>query len=65
MKGVGYKSLIEANSNKAPAIQASTPAPPDEDVEKPAKGNRFFRAIGKIFRSDKKDPVPLTIQPKQ
>jgi hypothetical protein len=65
VKGVGYKSLLEANPNKPPAIQASTPTPPDEDLEKSAKGNRFFRAIGKIFRSDKKDPAPLPIQPKQ
>ncbi len=60
---VGYKSLIEANKNRPP-VEISAP-PADDYVEPPAKGNRFFRAIGKIFRPGKKDDEPSALQPKQ
>ena len=62
-KGVGYKSLLEADPNRAP-IDPSLMGQPEP--EKP-KGNRFFRAVGKILRpGGKKETVPLTLQqPKQ
>lgn len=61
-QAVGYKSLIDANPNRAP-LDAS-PSPADESDAKP-KGNRFFRAIGKIFHpASKKETLPLTLQPK-
>jgi len=61
---VGYKSLIEANANRP--VEPVAPAVTDDSSETPAKGNRFFRAIGKIFRpSGKKDTEPSTLQPKQ
>jgi len=65
-QGIGYKSLIEADSNRPPAEAASpAPAPVEETSEKPAKGNRFFRAVGKIFHpAPKKDTTQLTLQPK-
>jgi hypothetical protein len=61
--GVGYKSLLEADPNRAP-IDPSLAGQPEP--EKP-KGNRFFRAVGKIFHpGGKKETVPLTLQqPKQ
>jgi len=64
---VGYKSLIEANpirvpvENRVPAEQAAT-APDDDPSDKAAKGNRFFKAVGKIFHPAKE---PSTPQPKQ
>jgi hypothetical protein len=61
-QAVGYKSLIEANPIRVPVEPAAT-APPDEDSsDKSAKGNRFFKAVGKIFRPAKD---PTTVQPKQ
>jgi hypothetical protein len=80
-KGVGYKSLIEANANRPP-LNPSTPAPVEETVEetvekpaekpvekpqaeKPQKGNRFVRAIGKILHSGQKETAPLMLQPEQ
>jgi hypothetical protein len=65
---VGYKSLIEANANRPvePVAPAVSPAAADDSSETQAKGNRFFRAIGKIFRpGGKKDTEPTTLQPKQ
>jgi hypothetical protein len=62
---VGYKSLIDATKNRPPAEYVA-PAPDDEPAETAAKGNRFFRAIGKIFHpGGKKDAEPSTLQPKQ
>jgi len=80
-KGVGYKSLIEANANR-PSLNPGTPAPVEEpveetvekpaekpverpQVEKPQKGNRFVRAIGKILHPGQKETAPLTLQPEQ
>jgi hypothetical protein len=64
-QAVGYKSLIEANANRPLAEPSLAPIPSDES-ERADKGNRFFRAIGKIFRSNtKKETIPLTLQPKQ
>ena len=55
---VGYKSLIEANPNRAPAEPVAAPAS-DDAGEKTAKGKRFFKAIGKIFHvGGKKDTDP-------
>jgi hypothetical protein len=63
-QAVGYKSLIEANPNRVPVEPvAAAPAPADDSSDKAAKGNRFFRAVGKIFRPAK-DPSS-TLQPKQ
>jgi hypothetical protein len=63
---VGYKSLIEADPNKPPA-QPTVSAPAAAETGDPAaKGNRFFKAVGKIFHpSGKKDTEPSTLQPKQ
>lgn len=59
-KGVGYKSLLEADPNRS-QIDPSLLGQPEPD--KP-KGNRFFRAVGKIFRPGaKKETVPVTPQP--
>jgi hypothetical protein len=63
-QAVGYKSLIEANKNRPPAEEAA-PAPAEDSKEKPAKGNRFFRAVGKIFHPGKKETTPLALQPNQ
>ena len=61
---VGYKSLIEANANRP--VEPVAPVVSDDDsAETQAKGNRFFRAIGKIFRPGKKEAEPSTLQPKQ
>jgi hypothetical protein len=63
-QAVGYKSLIEANANRP--VEPPAPAVSDDAAETPAKGNRFFKAIGKIFRpGGKKDAEPSTLQPKQ
>jgi hypothetical protein len=62
-QAVGYKSLIEANPNR-PVAAEPTPAP-DEASEKPVRGNRFFKAVGKIFHPGKKDTPPTTLQPQQ
>ena len=62
---VGYKSLIEANATRPPPDPTQQPVP-DESTEQQAKGNRFFRAIGKIFHpAAKKEPEPTPLQPKQ
>lgn len=58
---VGYKSLIEANPIRVPVEPADT-APDNDSSDKAAKGNRFFRAVGKIFHPAKE---PSTPQPKQ
>jgi hypothetical protein len=62
-KVVGYKSLLEVDPNQVP-IDPSLLGQPEP--EKP-KGNRFFRAVGKIFHpGGKKETVPSTLQqPKQ
>jgi cytoskeletal protein RodZ len=61
-QGVGYKSLLEADPNRAP--EPALLAGVDPPVEKP-KGNRLLRAVGKIFRpGGKKETVPLTLQQK-
>jgi hypothetical protein len=63
-QAVGYKSLIEANANRPP-VDAVTLPPSDDSSEKPAKGNRFFKAVGKIFRpGSKKETTPLALDPK-
>jgi hypothetical protein len=67
-QAVGYKSLIEANPNRVPvepaaAAAAPAAAPADDSSDKAGKGNRFFRAVGKIFRPAK-DPSS-TLQPKE
>ena len=63
-KGVGYKSLLEADPNRV-ALDPSL-SPQQEQPEEKPKGNRFLRAVGKIFHpSGKKETVPLTLQPKQ
>jgi hypothetical protein len=62
---VGYKSLIEANKDRLPADPTAV-APVDDPEEPQAKGNRFFRALGKIFHpSGKKETEPSSLQPKQ
>jgi hypothetical protein len=63
-QAVGYKSLIEANPIHVPVEPAatSTPPPDDDSTDKSAKGNRFFKAVGKIFHPAKD---PATAQPKQ
>jgi hypothetical protein len=62
-KGVGYKSLLEADPNRAliePSLLGS-----EQPVEK-QKGNRFLRAVGKIFHPGaKKETVPLTLEPQK
>ena len=44
-QAVGYKSLPEADPNREP-VDPSLMGPPEPEK---AKGNRFFRAVGKIF----------------
>jgi hypothetical protein len=62
---VGYKSLIEANKDRLPADPTAV-APVDDPEEPQAKGNRFFRALGKIFHpGGKKETEPSSLQPKQ
>lgn len=64
-KAVGYKSLIEVNARHLPADPASQ-APAEESSEQPAKGNRFLRAVGKIFHPGaKKETAPSLLEPKQ
>lgn len=63
-KEVGYKSLIEVNANRPP-LAPSAPAPAEPPAEKLQKGNRFSRAMGKIFHPGQKETTPLTLQPKQ
>lgn len=64
-QAVGYKSLLEADPNRVPAEAVAPPASDDESEDKPAKGNRFFKAIGKIFHPNgKKETTPLSLQPK-
>jgi hypothetical protein len=62
---VGYKSLIEANPNRPAAVEPTAAPVAEESGEKPAKGNRFFKAVGKIFHPGKKDAPPSTLQPQQ
>jgi hypothetical protein len=62
---VGYKSLLDANTKHPPTEYVAPPQANDDPVEAQPKGNRFFKAIGKIFRSGKKDAEPSAIQPKQ
>ena len=61
---VGYKSLIEANKDRLPADPTAV-ATVDDPEEPQAKGNRFFRALGKIFHPGKKETEPSSLQPKQ
>jgi hypothetical protein len=63
--GVGYKSLIEANATRLPLDPAAAPVPAEEPAEKRQKGNRFTRAIGKIFHPSGQKETVLTLQPKQ
>jgi hypothetical protein len=62
-KGVGYKSLLDADPNRAPEpVLSASQEPP---VEKP-KGNRVLRAVGKIFHpGGKKETAPSTLQPQK
>ncbi len=62
-KVIGYKSLIEANANRLPVDPGARVAD-EEPAEQPQKGNRFFRAIGKIFHPQR-EPMPMTLQPKE
>lgn len=62
---VGYKSLLDANTKHPPTEYIAPSSANDDPVDAPAKGNRFFKAIGKIFRSGKKDAEPSAMQPKQ
>jgi hypothetical protein len=63
-QAVGYKSLIEVNANRPPPDPTAVPVPDPDAAAKPAKGNRFFRAIGKIFHpTDKKDDGLTPKQP--
>ena len=62
---VGYKSLIEANANRLPADPTAVPIDDYVQITR-EKGNRFFKAIGKIFHPGaKKEAEPLTLRPKQ
>lgn len=62
--GVGYKSLIEANASH-PVVDPLAEAPAEESADTPAKGNRFFKAVGKIFRpGGKKETPPFTLHPR-
>jgi hypothetical protein len=46
-QAVGYKSLMEATANRPPD---PTAVPIEEEtVAKARKGNRFLRALGRIF----------------
>jgi hypothetical protein len=59
---VGYKSLIDAEPNR-PSAEV---APSSDGPSQKPKGNRFLRAVGKIFHpGSKKETMPLTLQPKQ
>jgi hypothetical protein len=63
-QGVGYKSLLEANPRTLPEEPAA-PSAADEPSDKP-KGNRFLRAVGKIFHPGaKKETTPSGLRPKQ
>jgi hypothetical protein len=44
-------------SAAATPAQEATTAPQEADPSKPQKGNRFVRAIGKIFHKTKDDPA--------
>jgi hypothetical protein len=61
---VGYKSLIEANANRpmptAPVVSDSLT--PEESKGKSSRGNKFLKALGKIFHRPKDEIIPLTIQ---
>ena len=65
---VGYKSLIEADANRVPVEPAALPAAvqaTDQPDEKP-KGNRFFKAVGKILHPNgKKESAPQSLQPQK
>ena len=62
-KGVGYKSLIDVDPNRA-AIEPPHPAAGQPD-DKP-KGNRFTRALGKVFHPGaKKETTPQGLQPEK
>jgi hypothetical protein len=67
--GVGYKSLMEVDTNRAAVESAPHPLMvqvPDQPEEEKPKGNRFFRAVGKIFHpSGKKETAPQTLQPQK
>jgi hypothetical protein len=63
---VGYKSLIEADPNRPVVDLSQQTTPADGEPEKSAKGNRFFRAVGKMFHpAAKKEPAPVLLQPNQ
>jgi hypothetical protein len=56
-KGIGYKSLLEADPTHS-GLEPIVPEQKAETVEDKPKGNRFFRAVGKIFRpGGKKEPA--------
>ena len=61
---VGYKSLIEVDPNRAPVEPAALPATVQatEQPEEKAKGNRFFKAVGKIFHPNGKKESALQPQ---
>lgn len=65
---VGYKSLMEADTNRVSVEPAALPAAVQatEQPEGKPKGNRFFKAVGKIFRPNgKKESAPQTLQPQK
>jgi hypothetical protein len=64
---VGYKSLLETNTNRVIVVVPQAQAPAQESSEKPAKGNRFLKGVGKILHAgSKKETMPLTLRdPKQ
>ncbi len=63
-KGVGYQSLLEANANRLPE-KPVVQAPADEAMPEKPKGNRFFKAVGKIIHPGaKKEAAPSALQPK-
>ena len=65
---VGYKSLMEADTNRVSVEPAALPAAVQstEQPEEKPKGNRFFKAVGKIFHPNgKKESAPQSLQPQK
>jgi hypothetical protein len=56
---VGYKSLMEADTNRVSVEPAALPAAVQvtEQPEEKPKGNRFFKAVGKIFHPNGKSAL--------
>jgi hypothetical protein len=62
--GVGYKSLVDAEPVRVP-VDLSAPAPTGDAGGQQVKGNRFLRALGKLFHPGKKETEPSSLEPKQ